>query len=68
MLNARIAENKKATLRMAQFQNPISKTKFQKHLWTAAALGCVLPIFVWIHFRNLPVWTAAKTQRLIANG
>src|SRR5690348_14754045 len=31
--------------------------------WTAAALGCVLPIFVWIHFRNLPVWTAAEKTK-----
>jgi len=38
-------------------------------LWTAAALGCVLLIFVWI-LQGGPVWTAAKkkTQRLIANG
>jgi hypothetical protein len=50
MLSARIAENKKATLadgsiskldfQKLNFQSWISKTRFQKHLWTAAALGC----------------------------
>jgi hypothetical protein len=47
VLSARIAENKKATLADGSIsKTQFFKTRFQKYLWTAAALGCETSTYV----------------------